>query len=82
MTPCQFRFMDSPPIAGYAYGTTWNGFDNIAVTLATAHEIDRYFEVVCALEGWPNEDEPLADMEPDARGLISLAYGYATEIVP
>ena len=79
MMAVSFTFDDTPVFPGFADGTTWNGFDNVWVTLATAHEIDRWFAATCALEGLAYEDESIADMEPDSRGLICLAYGYATQ---
>lgn len=76
LTPCRFVFLDSPIFAGYAYGSTWNGFDNVAVTPAVRDQIVAYFSAT-----QPQEDLDSFDIEPDEDGLISLRDGYATEIV-
>jgi hypothetical protein len=77
MTPCFFVFDDSPPFAGFAYGSRWNGFDNVAVTPAVLRDIVAWFEA-----GYPDDgNDDLLAIEPDEAGLISLAFGYATQIV-
>ncbi len=75
--PCQFSFEGTPPFAGYALGTVWNGFDNVAVTPETARQIADYFRSL----GDHDTAEDLASIQPDGTGLISLAGGYATRIV-
>jgi hypothetical protein len=72
MKACKFTFDDEKVWSGFACGTTWNGFDNVAVTKEIAAEIDRYFE---------GQDCAISEIEPDKNGLISLANGFATQIV-
>ena len=81
MTPCKFTFDDSPEFDGFAYGTTWNGFDNVAITVETAKEIDTYFEGQAMIYGFEYDDPPIASATPDENGLICLAYGFATQII-
>lgn len=80
MKPCKFRF-DWPEKTydGFAHGNTWNGFDNVAVTRET-------LEQICAdlQSDTMDNSETIADLrsiEPMADGLISLGWGYATQIV-
>ncbi len=82
MRPCRFTFDDSPVFEGYAHGSTWNGFDNVAVTPAVRQEIVAYFSRNFPVD--PDIEEGNRDMlaiEPMANGLISLGWGYATQIV-
>jgi hypothetical protein len=82
MTPCKFVFIDSPPFDGFAQGTTWNGFDNVAVTPEVLREIVAWFREGSADDPDMEEaNQEMLDIEPMANGLISLAYGYATVIV-
>lgn len=75
MTPCKFTFDDGKVWEGFAEGTTWNGFDNVSVTRSTAAAIDAWF----GNDG--SENAVIGDMVADENGLISLANGYATQIV-
>jgi hypothetical protein len=43
LPPCKFSFEGTPIFDGYALGSEWNGFDNVAVTPATARQIADYF---------------------------------------
>ena len=80
MKPCKFTFDDTPAFDGFAEGTTWNGFDNVCVTPAEFARICEYFRAEygdaydeAMGEGW-------TELAPGADGLISLGYGYATQI--
>jgi hypothetical protein len=44
MKPCKFTFDDTPAFDGFAYGSTWNGFDNVAVTPEVRDQIVAYFK--------------------------------------
>lgn len=81
LRPCKFTFDNTPPFSGFALGTTWNGFDNVAVTLATAHEIDRWFATEQAIYDYPVDGFDIIASLPVRDGLISLAYGFTTIIV-
>lgn len=77
MTPCTFTFDESPSFQGFAHGSTWNGFDNVAVTRET------HATVLAWLESDGCDAETLADMhaiEAMENGLISYGWGYATQI--
>ncbi len=81
MKPCRFTFDDSREFEGFAHGSTWNGFDNVAVTPETRDKIVAWFA-----QAYPGEetDELNRDMlaiSPMENGLISLGWGYATQIV-
>lgn len=78
LSPCRFTFDGQRTFDGFAYGTTWNGFDNVAVTPAVLGEIVGYFAAPDNAEG--NAD--LLAILPDENGLIDLSNGYATQIVP
>ncbi len=84
MTPCRFTFDDSPVFDGYAHGSTWNGFDNVAVTPAVLAEIVAYFRK--AYPDDPDTEQGNLDLLllaefPMENGLISLGWGYVTQIV-
>jgi len=77
LKPCRFTFDGDRDFDGFAEETTWNGFDNVSVTPAVRNEIVAYFD-------GPDEAETNSDlmaMTPDENGLISLSYGFATQIV-
>jgi hypothetical protein len=80
MKACFFTFDYGPRFAGYSHGTTWNGFDDVSVTLATARAIDRWFATLVAGRLEEELDVRFADLPRGADGLISLAGGYATRI--
>jgi len=76
---CLFCFGDGEVFAGFAVGSTWNGFDNVAVTpevraaiVAHAREIDGQTPDVDDLESLPVDED----------GLIDLSNGWATQVVP
>jgi hypothetical protein len=74
LTPCKFCFDDGVPFDGYALGSTWNGFDNVAVTPEVLEQIKRY----SASQGYA---EAFEGLEPDENGLISFANGFSTVIL-
>jgi hypothetical protein len=77
MTPCRFVFDDSPAFDGFAHGSTWNGFDNVAVTPDTLAQIKAYYRGI----GDECVDESFADIAVGKDGLISLGWGFTTQIV-
>lgn len=81
MQPVKFTFDDDVEWEGFAAGGTWNGFDNVKVTHATALRIDAHFRAQAARHGWSFDDDSIAALAPDADGLIDLSDGYATVIV-
>lgn len=78
MTPCTFTFDETPAFEGFAHGSTWNGFDNVAVTPAVRDQIAAYFEQ----DGDPDTAADIRSIEPMDNGMISLGWGYTTQIVP
>jgi hypothetical protein len=77
MPPCRFSFDDGPTFPGFSHGSTWNGFDNVAVTPETHAEVLAWLE---REGGDADEIEGFRAMVPDASGLISYGGGYATRI--
>jgi hypothetical protein len=78
MKACKFRFDDSPIYDGFAYGSTWNGFDNVAITKDTR---DRIIADFLADGAGDDTADQFREIEPDEKGLISLGWGFATSIV-
>jgi hypothetical protein len=78
MKPCKFTFDDEKIFDGFAHGSTWNGFDNVAVTKETLEEIIKWAE---SHGSTAEEIEDYRGIEPMENGLISLGWGYATQIV-
>lgn len=78
MKPCKFTFDDERTFDGFALGSTWNGFDNVAVTEAVLQQVRDWME-----EGGCDADDvdALLSIHADENGLFSLANGYATQIV-
>jgi hypothetical protein len=77
LTPCKFTFDDTPAFNGFAHGSKWNGFDNIAVTREVLRDIVDYFEN-------QNDYETARDLsriDPMDNGLFSLGWGCTTTIV-
>jgi hypothetical protein len=76
--PVRWTFDDGPEFDGFANGTTWNGFDNIWVTPEMHDRVMDWLSV----DG--NSDEEtlsmFAEMIPGPDGLISYAYGFATQV--
>jgi hypothetical protein len=88
MQPCKFTFDDSPEFDGFAHGSTWNGFDNVAVTAAERERI-RDWMYASAIDVLAVGDEvedlmginPCDPLGPQGQELYSLGWGYATQIV-
>ncbi len=74
LQPCKFTFDDEAIYDGFAHGSTWNGFDNVAVSKAT---LDRL--IAEAID--PESKEQFTEIEPMADGLYSLGWGFATQIL-
>jgi len=78
LTPCRFTFDGSPEFDGFSYGTTWNGFDNVCVLPQVRDKIVAYFE----LDGCDSDTiASLRDLPVREEGVVSLAGGWATQIV-
>jgi hypothetical protein len=78
MTPCKFTFDDDKVFDGFSHGSTWNGFDNIAVTKETLEQIIAWSEA----NGCDADDvDAYRSIQPMKNGLYSLGWGYATTIV-
>jgi hypothetical protein len=79
MKPCKFTFDDTPAYDGFAHGSTWNGFDNVAVTKETLEKIIADG----VAQGWLDTEtvDAFRGIEPMENGLISLGWGYVTKIV-
>jgi hypothetical protein len=73
MKPCKFTFDDERVFDGFAHGSTWNGFDNVAVTKETLDQI------IAASS--PEDAEAFREIEPMECGLYSLGWCFATQIV-
>ena len=71
MKSVQFYFGDNPTYSGFTDGSTWNGFENIWVTPAVHAQVIKDHPIIDA-------DYDYWDISPDADGLISYAYGFAT----
>ena len=78
MKPVLFMF-DDPSVLyeGFAHGSTWNGFDNVAVTAETLAKIRA---AAVASDG-PDFDPEYYDIAPMKNGLYSLGWGFAAQIV-
>ena len=79
LRPCKFVFdmYEDRVYDGFALGTTWNGFDNVAVTADVARQMDREAE-------WAEDDADairFADMPVGDDGLINIGNGWTTVIV-
>jgi hypothetical protein len=79
MPACKFTFDDSPVFEGFAHGSTWNGFDNVAVTPETLESIALFFESQGCDEDTSNDIRSIEPMQEN--GLYSLGWGFATQIV-
>ena len=79
MPVCQFTFDDSPVFDGFAHGSKWNGFDNVAVSKETLELIIDWFKS----QGFGDDTvESFRELEPmQENGLYSLGWGFATQIV-
>ncbi len=78
---CKFTFDDTPAFDGFAYGSTWNGFDNVAVTPETREQIVAYFKEQYGSRYEEVFGRYLEECEADESGLISLGWGFCTTIV-
>lgn len=76
LTPCKFSFNDSPSFEGFAHGSQWNGFDNVAVTPEVRDLIATYFTI----DGDPETAADLRALETMDNGLVSFGWGYTTTI--
>jgi hypothetical protein len=81
MKPCKFTFDDTPAFDGFAHGSTWNGFDNVAVTPAVRDQIVAYFKKEYGEEYQEAFGDDFEQCEIGADGLISLGWKFATQIV-
>lgn len=78
MKPCKFTFDDETVYDGFAHGSTWNGFDNVAVTLETLTKICH--DAIAASGDESGADE-FRGIKPMKNGLYSLGWGFTTQIV-
>jgi len=70
-----FDMYEDHPFQGFAIGTTWNGFDNVAVTLETAREMDNFFSPLS------DDDVRFASLPLNDDGLIDIGNGWTTVII-
>jgi hypothetical protein len=75
MPKCHFVFDDSPLFAGFAYGSKWNGFDNVAVTP------EEMVKIISHFSDSPETLEEFKSLEVGEDGLLCLGWGFATQIV-
>ena len=80
MPVCRFTFDDGPVFDGFAHGSTWNGFDNVAVTRDTLDAIIAWFDAN-SLGPDDNGDAFRALEVMKENGLYSLGWGFATRIL-
>jgi hypothetical protein len=82
MPAIKFTFDDSPEFEGFAHGSTWNGFDNVAVSKEERVRIAEWMRAT-ALSGDAIEEvnDLLSIPAMVENGLYSLGWGYATQIV-
>ena len=78
MDPCKFTFDYGPIYEGFAHGSTWNGFDNVAVTKETLDKIVADFAADGADDDTLNS---FRELTPLPSGLYSLGWGFSTRIV-
>ena len=81
MKPCKFTFDDTPAFDGFAYGSTWNGFDNVAVTPAVRDQIVAYFKKEYGERYEEAFGDSIEQCQVGEDGLVSLGWGFATQIV-
>ena len=78
MERCKFEFDCGPAWEGFSHGSTWNNFDNVAVTKDTLEKIIAWFEA----DGCDADTtDSFRSIEPMEAGLYSLGWGFATRIV-
>ena len=78
MKPCRFTFDDDKVYDGFAHGSTWNGFDNVAVTKAT---LDQIIADLAYANATPDDLDNFRELTPLENGFYSLGWGFATQIV-
>lgn len=74
LRPVRFFFVDDPLFAGFATGSTWNGFANVQITPAVRDEI------IAAFGPHDETAQELARLPITADGLIDLSNAFAAEI--
>lgn len=77
MPACKFTFDDETVYDGFSHGSTWNGFDNVAVTKETLDELMRR----CAADNDADTLRDYGSIDPMNNGLYSLGWCFATSIV-
>jgi hypothetical protein len=78
---CKFTFDDEKTYEGFDLGSTWNGFDNVAVSREVLDELIKDFDFDPDNPDQNSDDFRALLKHPMANGLYSLANGYATMIV-
>jgi hypothetical protein len=77
MKACKFTFDDTPAFDGFAHGSKWNGFDNVAVvTPEVRDQIVEYFK-----KEYGGDACGIDEIEVGSDGLVSLGWGFTTHIV-
>ncbi len=76
LKPCKFTFDDTKAFDGFSHGSTWNGFDNVAVTPQVRDEIVAYFK-----DEFGDNCEDMQEIPVGDDGLVSLGWGFSTQIV-
>jgi hypothetical protein len=79
LKPCKFTFDDEKVYDGFDHGSTWNGFDNVAVTKEVLEQI--IYDSECCGTTKEEIDENFRSIEPMENGLLSLGWGFSTQIV-
>jgi hypothetical protein len=81
MTPCKFTFDDEKTYEGFSHGSTWNGFNNVAVTKDVLEKIiaDMKGDETSGMND--ETEESFRAIQPMENGLYSLGWGFATSIV-
>lgn len=72
LTPILFSFSTGRLFPGFTDGSRWNGFLNVWVSVPTHEAVSATFTAE------PEDVEAFSECEPDARGLVSYAHGFAT----
>jgi len=79
MRPCKFSFDQEDLVYdGFAHGSTWNGFDNVAVTREV---LDKIIADMCGPFNGDETRELFQAIEPMDNGLYSLGWGFTTTII-
>ena len=86
MDQCRFTFSSGGPIwEGFADGTTWNGFDNVAVTVEAFNAIKAHFQPDEIARGLNEPGDWEYGPNPESRfclidGLVALGWMMDTTI--